>query len=304
MNYKLLSYQTTHGINAGILVGDQVYDAENALGDARYQSMLGILEHWSALRPKLAKFAKSPSGPSIPLAGLTLAAPIPRPPTIYCAGANYKDHVENMAKVQNIKLDTNPHASGQKPWHFIKSSASVVATGTAIQANCEKLDWEAELALIVGNRASNLTIENALSCIAAITNANDFSARDYLQREQQDSRSPFKYDWIGHKSFDGSCPLGPWLTPLDSVENIQDLPIRLWVNDILRQDSTTGNMIFTAAEQLVQLSGRITLHPGDVILTGTPAGTGAEIGKFLGPGDVVRIQIGELGELVNTVREL
>jgi len=301
MTYKLLSYQTSDGAIAGILVGDQVYEAAKVLGNPRYQSMLGILEHWSALRPKLAAFSKGPRGNGMPLANLTLAAPVPRPSTIYCAGANYQDHVANMAKIHNLELDLDPHASGQKPWHFIKSSATVVATGTTVQANCKKLDWEAELALVVGVRARSLTLDNALSCIAAITNANDFSARDYLQREQQDIRSPFKYDWIGHKNFDGSCPLGPWLTPLDSIEDIQDLPIRLWLNDELRQDSTTGNMIFTAAEQLVQLSSRLTLHPGDIILTGTPAGTGAEVGEFLKPGDVVRIQIGDLGELVNTV---
>ncbi|MDX3895457.1 fumarylacetoacetate hydrolase family protein [Pusillimonas sp.] len=301
MTYKLLSYEAAHGTTAGILVDGKVYEAEKALGDARYRSMLGILENWGAIQPRLTSFAEHPSGDGVPVASLTLAAPIPRPPAIYCAGANYQDHVANMARVQNLELDADPHASGQKPWHFIKSSACVIATRTTVQANSKKLDWEAELALVVGVRARGLTLDNALTCIAAITNANDFSARDYLQREQQDFRSPFKYDWIGHKSFDGSCPLGPWLTPLDAVENIQDLPIRLWVNDVLRQDSTTGNMIFTAAEQLVQLSSRLTLYPGDVILTGTPAGTGAEVGEFLKSGDVVRIQIAGLGELVNTV---
>ena len=301
MTYKLLSYEASHGVVAGVLVDGQVYEAEKALGDACYRSMLGILDNWRIVRPKLASFAEHPSGEGVPVVGLKLAAPITRPPTIYCAGANYRDHVANMAKVQNLELDLDPQASGQKPWHFIKSSACVVATGATVQANSNKLDWEAELALVVGVRARGLTLDNALSCIAAITNANDFSARDYLQREQQDFRSPFKYDWIGHKNFDGSCPLGPWLTPLDEIEDIQDLPIRLWVNDVLRQDSTTANMMFTAAEQLVHLSSRLTLHPGDVILTGTPAGTGAEVGEFLKSGDVVRMQIGELGELVNTV---
>jgi len=301
MAYRLVSYESTSGITAGILVGEDVYEAEKVLGNARYRSVLGILENWETVQSQLAAFTKKPSGDGVPLASLTLAAPIPRPPAIYCAGANYRDHVANMARVQNLDLELDPRAKGQKPWHFIKSSACVVGTGTTIQANSKRLDWEAELALVVGIRARALTLDNALNCIAAITNANDFSARDYLQREEQDFRSPFKYDWIAHKNFDGSCPLGPWLTPLDAVENVQDLPIRLWVNDVLRQDSTTNNMIFTAAEQLVQLSSRLTLHPGDVILTGTPAGTGAEIGEFLKPGDVVRIQIAELGVLVNTV---
>ncbi len=301
MTYRLLSYESDHETIAGILVDEKVHEAEKVLGAARYRSMLCILEDWGVVKHKLASFAQNPSSDGMPVTGLALAAPVPRPPTIYCAGANYQDHVANMAKVQNLELDADPRAKGQKPWHFIKSSACVVATKTSVRANSKKLDWEAELALVVGIRARGLTLENALDCIAAITNANDFSARDHLQRAEQDFRSPFKYDWIGHKNFDGSCPLGPWLTPLDAIKNIQELPIRLWVNDALRQDSSTSKMIFTAAEQLVQLSSRLTLRPGDVILTGTPAGTGAESGEFLKSGDVVRIQIAELGELVNTV---
>lgn len=301
MTYKLLSYQTENKIVAGILANEHVYQATEVLADARYHSMINILEDWSSVHPRLIAFGKNPARNGLPLKNVTLAAPIPRPPAIYCAGANYKDHVENMARILNLEPEGDPHETGLKPWHFIKSSASVTATGTTVVAESEKLDWEAELALVVGIRARHLTIENALSCIAAVTNANDFSARDYLQREQTDIRSPFKYDWIGQKSFDGSCPLGPWLTPLDDIDDIQSLSISLWVNDVLKQDSTTSNMIFSAAEQIAQLSSRLTLHPGDVILTGTPAGTGAETGEFLKRGDRVRIQIGTLGELVNTV---
>jgi len=301
MTYKLLSHHTEAGIAAGILVGDRIFPAAQALDDSAMRSMTDVLEQWRANRPRLAAFADSAPAGGLPLAQARLAAPIPRPPTIYCAGANYKDHVENMARVQGLKLEADPHESGQKPWHFIKSSACVVGTGQDIDVVSSKLDWEAELALVVGVRSRGLTLDNALGCIAAVTNANDFSARDYLQREQQDIRSPFKYDWIGHKNFDGSCPLGPWLTPMDEVADVQALPIRLWVNDVLRQDSSTANMIFTAAEQIAYLSSRLTLHPGDVILTGTPAGTGAESGQFLQRGDIVRIRIGELGDLVNTI---
>lgn len=301
MAYKLLSYQAGNEIVAGILVNGLVYPATEALADARCHSMIHILEDWNTVRARLAAFAANAAGAGVPLEDITLAAPIPRPPAIYCAGANYKDHVENMARILKLEREADPHETGFKPWHFIKSSACVTATGTTVAAESEKLDWEAELALVVGTRARHLSLDNALSCVAAVTCANDFSARDYLQREQADFRSPFKYDWIGQKSFDGSCPLGPWLTPVEDVDDIQSLPISLWVNDVLKQNSTTANMIFTAAEQIAQLSSRLTLHPGDVILTGTPAGTGAESGEFLKRGDTVRIRIGGLGELVNTV---
>ena len=301
MSYKLLSYYTDGGIAAGVLVDGNVFELSTVLGGSRPYSMLDALEHWETARPKLAAFAKSAPSGGLALSGVKLAAPVPRPPAIYCAGANYKDHVQSMERMLGLKPEPDPHDVGLTPWHFIKSPASVVGTGAEIVVESSKLDWEAELVLVVGVRARHLTLDNALDCVAAVTIGNDFSARDYLQREQLDIRSPFKYDWIGQKSFDGSCPLGPWLTPLDDVADIQSLPIKLWVNDTLRQDSTTRNMIFTAAEQLVQLSSRLTLYPGDVILTGTPAGTGAESGEFLDHGDVVKIQIGELGELVNRV---
>lgn len=301
MSYKLLSYYEGSDIIAGIMVNERIYKLSDALADASLHSMIQVLEQWKTVRPKLIAFAeKAPSG-GLPLAKVKLAAPVPRPPTIYCAGANYTDHVANMARALNQKMEPDPHENGLNPWHFIKSSASVVGTGTSVIATSKKLDWEAELALVVGARARGLTLDNALDCIAAVTNANDFSARDYLQREQLDFRSPFKYDWIGQKSFDGSCPLGPWLTPLDDVDDIQSLPIQLWINGEMKQNSNTRNMIFTAAEQLVQLSSRLTLYPGDVILTGTPAGTGAESGNYLKPNDVVTIKIGELGELVNKI---
>jgi 2-keto-4-pentenoate hydratase/2-oxohepta-3-ene-1,7-dioic acid hydratase in catechol pathway len=301
MTYKQRSDHTNQGIAAGVLVGEQVYPAAQALGDPAMRTMLDVLEHWAVNRPKLAAFAQSAPAGGQALGQTRLAAPIPRPPAIYCAGANYKDHVENMAKAQGLKLPTDPHETGEQPWHFIKSPTCVVGTGEAVSVVSSKLDWEAELAVVIGKRARHLKMDNALSCIAAVTNANDLSARDFITRALQDAGSPFKYDWIGHKNFDGSCPLGPWLTPMDAIKDIQDLPIRLWVNDKLRQNSNTGKMIFNVAEQLVYLSSRLTLHPGDVILTGTPAGPGAETGEFLKKGDVVRIQIGELGELVNSI---
>ena len=111
--------------------------------------------------------------------------------------------------------------------------------------------------------------------------------------------SPFKADWIRHKSFEGSCPLGPWITPAEYIKDPANLPMKLWVNDTLKQDSNSGKMIFTAAEQIAHLSSGITLHPGDVIMTGTPAGVGAGKGTFLKSGDVVKIEIDQIGTISN-----
>jgi 2-keto-4-pentenoate hydratase/2-oxohepta-3-ene-1,7-dioic acid hydratase in catechol pathway len=108
-------------------------------------------------------------------------------------------------------------------------------------------------------------------------------------------------DWSKHKSFDGSCPIGPWLTPASDIADPQKLGLKLWVNGVLKQDSNTDKMLFTLAEQIEQLSINMTLHPGDLILTGTPAGTGGESGEFLKAGDVIKLWIEGIGEFQNRI---
>jgi 2-keto-4-pentenoate hydratase/2-oxohepta-3-ene-1,7-dioic acid hydratase in catechol pathway len=106
-------------------------------------------------------------------------------------------------------------------------------------------------------------------------------------------------DWTKHKTFEGSCPLGPWIVPASDIKDPQNLGLKTWVNGELKQDSNTGKMLFNLAEQISQLSENMTLHPGDLILTGTPAGTGAESGKFLKSGDIVKLWIENIGEIEN-----
>jgi 2-keto-4-pentenoate hydratase/2-oxohepta-3-ene-1,7-dioic acid hydratase in catechol pathway len=161
------------------------------------------------------------------------------------------------------------------------------------------MDWEVELAAVIGRSAKHVSIEKALSYVAGYTVANDLSARDRGRRPHVPDNSPFKADWVAHKSFDGSCPLGPWIVPASDIRDPQNLAIKLWVNDVLKQDSNTGKMIFNLAEQISHLSARLTLHPGDLILTGTPAGVGAGRGEFLKAGDVVKIEIEGIGSISN-----
>ena len=111
--------------------------------------------------------------------------------------------------------------------------------------------------------------------------------------------SPFKFDWVAHKNFDGSCPLGPWIVPAADISDPQNLGLKLWVNDVIKQDSNTGKMIFSIAEQIAHLSSRITLNPGDVVLTGTPSGVGAARKEFLKAGDEVKLWIEHIGTLAN-----
>ena len=163
----------------------------------------------------------------------------------------------------------------------------------------DRVDWEVELAAVIGRAAKNVSQEKALGYVAGYTIANDLSARDRGHRANISETSPFKADWTKHKTFDGSCPLGPWIVPASDIGDPQNLGLKLWVNDVLKQDSNTKDMIFNLAEQIAQLSSGMTLHPGDLVLTGTPAGVGSARGEFLKAGDVVKLWIEKIGTLTN-----
>jgi 2-keto-4-pentenoate hydratase/2-oxohepta-3-ene-1,7-dioic acid hydratase in catechol pathway len=260
-----------------------------------------MLDNWDTFAPQLSAFAAGKHAGGKPLASAELLAPLPRPGTIYCAGANYADHMSNMAKKLGIPPEPDPHEIGLSPWHFIKSSACVVGPGSQVKLDSNFLDWEAELGVIIGRQARNVSLANAFACVAGYTVGNDLSARDRTARDKVDIKSPFRFDWIGQKNFDGACPLGPWIVPRDEIGDPQALAIRTFVNDRIKQDSNTSKMLFTAAEQISYLSTRITLHPGDIILTGTPAGVGAETGESLKQGDTVRVEVEGVGELVTLI---
>ncbi|HSF05282.1 MAG TPA: fumarylacetoacetate hydrolase family protein [Methylomirabilota bacterium] len=310
MSYKLLSYQTGREARAGVLVGDMVYDAARITSHPAWSSVLALLENWSAARRGLAQATRAiASGKrrarGVPVARIRLLAPVLYPGTIFCAGANYRDHVLEMARAQNAPPPPDPHEVGLAPWHFIKTSrGSVVGPGArvALPRYSSMVDWEVELAAVIGRPAKDVTIAQALDCVAGYTIGNDLSARDAMRRPHLPDASPFKVDWLSQKCFDGSCPLGPWITPSSDIADPQQLGLKLWVNDELMQDSNTSQMIFSTAEQIAHLSTRVTLQPGDLVLTGTPAGVGMGRGRFLKAGDTVRLWIEAIGELCHTMR--
>jgi 2-keto-4-pentenoate hydratase/2-oxohepta-3-ene-1,7-dioic acid hydratase in catechol pathway len=298
--YRLLSYRGEGGPTAGVLIGGRVHRASALLGGSA-DSVLGILERWEKHRPVLEMAAESfPSG-GTPLEELALLAPILYPPTLYYTGANYWDHVREMAAA-NRDADGNAPVPEKPadPWLNLKSSRSaVIGPGEPIRLPrfSTQVDWEAEIALVVGRTARNLTRADALGCLAGFAIGNDLSARDFLKREG----SIFVWDWLAQKCFDGSAPLGPWITPLSAIADPKAMAIRLWVNGELKQDSSSAQLIHDFSELLVYLSSHITLQPGDVILTGTPAGVGFPTGTFLKPGDTVRIEVEGCGVLENPV---
>ncbi len=300
--YKLVTYAAVNGPRAGLVIGDQVHDTATLTGHASDSAVLGILHDWTAAQERLAKAAASPGDAGQPLATTKLLAPILWPSAIYCAGANYADHAAEMARASGRAPEPDPHTLGLKPWHFLKAGRSTLAAHddtVQITGLSKTMDWEIELAAVIGCVARNVPLASALDHVAGYTIANDLSARDMGRRPHVPDGAPFKFDWVAHKNFDGSCPLGPWIVPSRDIPDPQNLGLKLWVNDIVKQDSSTSQMIFTLAEQIEHLSSRITLQPGDVILTGTPAGVGAARPEFLKADDVVRLSIENIGTLSN-----
>ena len=302
--WKLATYRSAEGPRAGLVVGEMVFDAAKLTGRSDYVTVLGILNEWRTAQGVLKKAAAGAGKARTkwsPLKRTKLLAPVLWPSAIYCAGANYADHVAEMNKAHGRPPEPDPHSLGLQSWHFIKASRSIANPGAIIRISdySNRMDWEAELAAVIGRPAKHVPVEKALSYVAGYTVANDLSARDRGRRPHVSDTSPFKADWVAHKSFDGSCPLGPWIVPASDIRDPQNLGIKLWVNDAIKQDSNTGKMIFSLAEQISHLSSRLTLHPGDLILTGTPAGVGAGRGEFLKAGDVVKIWIEGIGTISN-----
>ena len=221
-----------------------------------------------------------------PLAEVRLLAPVPRPGKIVCVGLNYRDHARETGQ-----------AIPEEPILFAKFANSVVGPGAdvVVPAGAEKIDYEAELAVVIGRRAAAVPVADALDHVAGYACANDVSSRSLQFRSSQ---------WLLGKAIDTFLPLGPWLVTADEVPDPQALGIRCLVNDQPRQSSDTGQMIFGVAELVSFISRTMTLEPGDLLVTGTPSGVGmaADPPGFLRPGDRVRVEIDGLGALENTVR--
>jgi 2-keto-4-pentenoate hydratase/2-oxohepta-3-ene-1,7-dioic acid hydratase in catechol pathway len=234
---------------------------------------------------RLAELAAG-AGPGTPLAEVELLSPA-RPRKYLAIALNYADHI----------AETGMDAP-QVPTFFNKQPTCVVGTGAAIHMPTvsDKLDYEGELAIVIGRRCRHVPAEEAAEVIAGYTIANDVSVRDWQMRAPTMT--------IG-KSFDTHGPLGPWLVTGDELGDPQRLGIRTYVNDEQRQEGSTSEMVFDCFQQVSHLSEAFTLEPGDVVATGTPAGIGASIQPFpeglLKIGDTVRIEIDGIGELRNEV---
>jgi len=279
---RLCRFASADGAPAlGIVEGAEVVDLSAAGVGAEPAVALG--EVGQADLEKLAADA-----PHLPLAEASLLAPV-SPRKYLGIALNYADHIAEMGM-----------EAPEVPVFFNKQATCVIGPGAEIHMPKVStfLDYEAELALVIGKRCRHVPAERAHEVIAGYTCANDVSVRDWQGRAQTMT--------IG-KSFDTHGPLGPWLVTPDEVGDPQGLRVRCYVNDDLRQDASTAEMVFDCFQQVSHLSEAFTLEPGDVIATGTPAGVG--VGRqpirdnLLHVGDTVRVEIERVGELVNTVVE-
>jgi len=211
--------------------------------------------------------------------------PIERPQKIVCIGLNYRDHAEE----QGVPLPERPLLFAKWPNTLIGPGEQIV-----IPPITEQVDYEAELGVVIGQRVRGVSVENALEAVAGYVCVNDVSARDLQFSDKQ---------WVRGKSLDTFCPVGPVLVPASEVPDPQALRIRAVLNGRVMQDSSTANMVFGVAELIAFVSQAITLEPGDLIATGTPAGVGVfrDPPVLLQPGDEITIEIEGLGALTNPV---
>ncbi|HXQ59123.1 MAG TPA: fumarylacetoacetate hydrolase family protein [Acidimicrobiales bacterium] len=267
----------------GVVEGDEVVDLTDPVvglpGDMVDFLAAGpgaIEQAGAAPSSKAARYARST---------VTLLAPVPRPPKVMGLGMNYGAHVAEMGR---------PRPENQV-W-FNKQRTCVIAPSEPIEIPraSPQVDYEGELAFVIGRRCRHVAAADAPSVVAGFSIMNDVSVRDWQWR------SP---TWTMGKSFDTHGPLGPWLVTPDEIDDPHRLRLRTWVNDELRQDSSTDDMIFTCWQMVEELSTVFTLEPGDVVSTGTPAGVGASFDppKWLVAGDSVRIELEGVGVLENPV---
>lgn len=277
---KLCRYRIESETRIGKVVGDDVIDLSGVKGVG--SSMRKLIEDLPVLRPAL----EAASEPRHPLATVRLEAPITDPQKFLAIGMNYKAHAAE-AEALGVPVP------GSQAW-FNKQVSCITGPYDPVELPkaSEKVDYEGELAYVIGKRCHDVGEEDALSVVAGYMICNDVSARDWQAKSQTVT--------LG-KSFDTHGPIGPWITTADDVADAEALMLSLTVNGEERQRSNTGDMIYSIAAQIAHLSTVMTLEPGDIIATGTPSGVGVASGRFLRDGDVVRLEIEGLGHIENRI---
>lgn len=279
---RLATFSVNHETMLGLVEGENIHPAPGL-------EMLQVIEMGAA---GLAE-VRARAGAPVPLASVELLAPIPNPRrNIFCIGMNYAEHAAESLRTKGL-----PVKMPEVPVFFTKATLTVNAPYGDIPFDAgvsEKIDWEVELAVVIGKRGINIRREEALDYVFGYTVVNDVSARDLQSDHQQ---------FFKGKSLDGACPMGPTIVTADEVANPHALALTCRVNGVLKQESSTADFIFDIPAMIDWLSRGMTLLPGDIIATGTPSGVGfaRKPPVFLRPGDVVACAIEGIGEIRNRI---
>jgi 2-keto-4-pentenoate hydratase/2-oxohepta-3-ene-1,7-dioic acid hydratase in catechol pathway len=292
---RLVTFRGPRGPRLGAVVGDRVVDLAEASGGAVPSDMLGLIEGGKAALDAARAAAERGASGGVPLAEATLLAPIPRPRrNVFCLGMNYRDHAIEIARSAGQEPKMPEH-----PVFFTKPPTTVIGHGEAIEFDprvSEQIDWEVEMAFVIGTGGRDIPAERALDHVFGYTAGNDVSARDLQMRHGG--------QFFKGKSLDTFCPLGPWIVTADEIPDPGALDVATRVNGVEKQRSNTRELIFDVPACIATLSAGLTLEAGDVVLTGTPHGVGMARTpqEWLKDGDVVEVEVERIGVLRNPVR--
>lgn len=283
---RLATIQTAAGPRAAVCLGQDYIDL-HATDAMLPTSVRGLLEGGKDALEAAARACKSSSAVKTPSANVRLLAPIPDPPKVICVGLNYRDH----AAESGVPVPREPVLFSKFATTIIGPEEKIVLPKVS-----QKVDYEAELVMVIGKKGRHIRPENALDHVAGFTVGHDVSARDW--QLEKDGKQ-----WLAGKTFDTFAPIGPHLVTRDEIPDPLGLGIRLRLNGQTMQDSSTKQLVFGPTELLTYISQIVTLLPGDIIFTGTPPGVGMarKPPVFLKPGDVVEVEIDQLGLLRNAV---
>ncbi len=308
-----MKYQIGSGLVSGkesiiLHVQEKYFDILTVLSDIRLRkalslpeampaSLMQMMQHWSYWRTKLSTIVEywfdypeqTRQQSQLEAEEIHWLPPLMYPNKLICLGANYSDH---NAEMDNTKPPKYPYCFLKPPTTTLVGSGETVR----LPEYAKMIDWEVELAVVIGQKVHHVSGEAAMESIAGYSILNDISARDWVPKEE---RSYFGLDWVMSKDFDGSAPMGPFITPAEFVQAPQALTLTLTVNGQVKQHSNTASMVFSIQEIIEHLTTILTLEPGDIIATGTPSGVGygRKPPEFLQPGDLMVAEIEGLGRL-------
>ncbi|MFF9497417.1 fumarylacetoacetate hydrolase family protein [Streptomyces flaveolus] len=284
----------------------EVLDLRAALGDEQL-AVRDLLENWETVLPRLRTLAADGGLPRLPLADFRVHAPV-EPRQVFQSGANYRQHVIDLHVAHRARGDDRPEeerraeaaeimdrrAAEDLPYVFIGLPSAITGPydDVVLPAWAEKPDWELELAAVIGRPAHRVSVEEALGHVAGYTIANDLTDRATVFRRDMPQIGT---DWLRSKNAPGFTPLGPWIVPAGSVADTGDLRLTLKLNGETMQDESTKDMIFDVARMVSYASQTARLLPGDLVLTGSPAGNGMHWGRLLRDGDVMEGSVTGLG---------